>query len=242
MTEPTQPQYIHHGDGTWMSRGELYDNFRGLGGLKEYLYDWGGLNKWLFLQINSIRENSYDAMMVFISKLAEYKLFPYYLAAIFSFFILSLLIRKIRKKGAVKQRTFMWFGIFAVLIVGFAVNGVTTKVAKNVFSYPRPYVELAKSDVNLLEAEDGADDGYRSFPSGHVAFITFIIISLWPAFRSDLKWYSLFLIALVGWSRISVGMHYPADVVGAFLITSMVIIITRMIVYFLLRKFLRIVC
>lgn len=237
MSEITLGDYSKHS-----SVDDIFNAYANLGELKDFFYHWGGFNEWLFLKINGIRGDYYDAMMVLISKLGDKTLFPLYIACIASFALLSLLLRKLLKKGGVSARLTMWFGILLVLIIGFAVNVAFTHVTKDLFGYPRPYVALANQNIHLLEAPRSIDDGHRSFPSGHVAFITLLIIGLWPAFRDDWKWYSLLLIVVEGWSRISVGMHFPADVLGAATFSTLIVIGVRYAIYTTLRKIFNLVC
>lgn len=237
------PKHHTHtlGDRVDMTTEELFQDYRDIGSFKDWFYDWHGANEWLFIKINSIRGDYYDVAMQAITHLGNYRHFLYWLGAIFAYALLSLSLRKARKKGAVRPRSVMWIGIFVVLIVGFAVNGIMVKTMKEHFEFPRPYVALAQEQVNLLQVKD-ADDGLKSFPSGHVAFITFIIVSLWPAFRDDWKWWGLLPIALVGWSRVSLGVHFPADVVWSFLMSGLLIIMVRKVCYLLLHKLFRLTC
>jgi len=220
---------------------EMYQQIGDLGDAKHFFYDWGGLNKWLFKTINGIRNDSYDNVMVLISKMADHKNFLYFMAMLSIFVVCAILIRKLRGKGSIRPRLVMWLGIYLVLIVGYGVNGMVVRTIKDYMEFPRPFVELAKENVHQLEFRD-SDDNHRSFPSGHVAYITFLIIALWPAFSHDWRWYMLLIVPTVGWSRISLGMHYPADVVGGFLIASITIIIVRAVIYTILRKLFNIVC
>lgn len=237
MTDaPTLGEYSKHS-----TLNEVYDMFANLGGIKEFFYDWGGLNKWLFKVINDIRGDDYDRIMLLINKMGEHKQFPYFLIGLSIYVVFSLIIRKLRKKGSIRPRLTMWFGIYLVLFAGFMVNWGVITTLKDHFGMPRPYVELATENVHVLEIRD-SDDGYRSFPSGHVSFITFLIIALWPAFNERWRWYALLLPLAVGWARISLGVHYPADVLGGFTISAIDIIVVRAVIYTTLRKVFNIVC
>jgi membrane-associated phospholipid phosphatase len=241
MSEAPQPFHHTLGDGVNMTRGELFEHYRDVGSAKNWLYDWHGLNEWLFLKINSLRGEYYDMAIQFLTQLGNYRLFPYYLGGIFLVALADIGFRKIRRKGGVRPRMAMWFGIFLVLVIGFALNGLMVRTVKDAMDYPRPYVALAQENINLLQTPK-ADDDMHSFPSGHVAFITFLIISLWPAFPERWKFWPLLPIAIMAWTRVSVGMHFPADTLGAFLMTSLLIIAFRRALYTLLRKLFGLVC
>ena len=221
---------------------DVYDKFADLGNAKDFFYHWGGFNEWLFKAINGLRPGAeYDNVMLLINKLGDKMNFPYFVAGLLIYVLLSSLLRKARRKGAVRARLVMWFGIFSVLCVGFACELLVFNFLKDYFALPRPYVVFPPSEVTLLEIR-GAEDAYRSFPSGHTGFITVIIMSLWPLFADRWRWFTLLIIGAVAWARISLGVHFPADVLGGFIIATLLIIAVRYVIYTLYRKLLRLHC
>jgi signal peptidase II len=201
--------------------------------LKETLYDWNGTNEWLFLEINSIQGEYYDKAMVVLSSIADHHLFPYYMAALAFFAVLSYGIRKITKSGNASHTAAVWFGILAVLVAGYLTEGFIIGHAKNYFSYPRPYMALSH-DTRVL-GNPPQDDSYHSFPSGHTGFIILMIVGLWPILSSELKLAGAVLIPAVMWSRMALGMHFPADVTWSFIIFLPLILAVRAFVYRVLR-------
>jgi len=105
-------------------------------------------------------------------------------------------------------------GIIALCLVSIIVSIIKFSVAE-----PRPFVTL--KNVHLLETEI---DPF-SFPSGHTtnAFALTIVFGLnrkISIFKKPLKliWFLIPLAAIVGFSRIYIGVHYPLDVlVGAII-------------------------
>ncbi len=208
---------------------------------KELFYDWKGLNLWLFKAINSFHTAAYDAFMLFVTQIGNHRFFFPYLGVLFAYVLLNGIWRKLDKKGGTKQHFIMWFGVFLVLGIGFAVNGLIINGLKDYFEYPRPYAALSSDDVTLVE-EIKSGNEHRSFPSGHVAFVTLMILGMWPVLSSQLRALGLFMILLVAWSRVAVGVHFPADTLGAFLITSGIVIAVRILIYQALRKMFRLNC
>ncbi len=209
---------------------------------KEFFYDWMGGNEVLFLGINSIHSTQYDQFMRTISSIGDHKNFPFYFAAIFAYATCSILWKIIRGKNGKWQSTGIWFGILLMLVLGYGATGFVTKELKDHFSYPRPYIALASTGkVHTLEVIDHEDD-FHSFPSGHVAFTTFMVIALSPVLGPFLSWCGFWLIILMGWSRIALGMHFPVDVLGSVFAIAPIIMILRWAVYSSLRKLFGIRC
>ncbi len=209
---------------------------------KSIWYDWIGFNDWLFVAINSIRNPVYDDIMLKISFLGESRHFPYYFAAIFALLLLSLFRRLIAKHPIKWPYITSWLGVFVVLGVGFLVNVAAISVVKDHFSYPRPYVALASTgQVYKIETIEAEKD-YKSFPSGHVAFVTFLVVALAPLMSKEMLRAGMFFIALMAWSRISLGMHFPADTLASVTITVPLIMIVRAIIYSAMNKIFKIKC
>jgi pimeloyl-ACP methyl ester carboxylesterase/membrane-associated phospholipid phosphatase len=62
-----------------------------------------------------------------------------------------------------------------------------------------------------------AQDGY-GFPSGHMATMTAVTLTVWPYLSWPLRVAIVGLTVLVGWSRIYLGVHFPLDILGGFAI------------------------
>lgn len=102
------------------------------------------------------------------------------------------------------------------LLVLLVLLSVVVEVLKIVTNRERPYAFL--EDVNLLSYGGATSATDPSFPSGHTtrvfAFAT--LISL----RGNRKTWalSLTLAALVGVSRVYLGLHWPSDVLAGILV------------------------
>jgi membrane-associated phospholipid phosphatase len=118
---------------------------------------------------------------------------------------------------------FHWEAIAALFATIF--TPVVNVIVKDYIRRPRPTVDL----VNVF----GVLNSY-SFPSGHVmfyvgffGFIWFLVYTLlkrsWR--RTALLWILGILIALVGASRIYLGQHWPSDVLGAYLLGTLTLLV-----------------
>ena len=203
---------------------------------KGFLYDWVGTNEWLFKAINSLDgDPTYNALMEFLTGVGEHSNFIYYFIAIAVYAILDFVVRKINGNGGAGKSLVVWIGVLSVFASSYAVDGLAVKKLKDEFAYPRPYVVIAPEDITVL-GHKKADDDHHSFPSGHASFITVFICSLWPALLGKMPLYGALLIFAVCWSRIAMGMHFPADVIAGFLIALMVVLAVRYVLYTLFAK------
>jgi membrane-associated phospholipid phosphatase len=211
---------------------------------KEIIYDWIGGNAALFRSINSFNGPVYDNAMGAIYRATDYHKFPYYFIALIVFATLMLLLRKLRNQAGVRVYLGVWIGVFCVMAASYGVNTLAVNFLKANTDCARPYAAkgFEPGQVRLLipKNEDFNDD-YRSFPSPHVAFITVIIVSLWPVI-GELWWLGALTIPVVGWSVIAVGMNFPADVLGGFLLAFIIVLILRSIIYSLLYRLFALKC
>ena len=102
------------------------------------------------------------------------------------------------------------FTVLVSLLLDFLTINV---VLKELVARPRPFV------VNeLIEPLVGGVSPYRSFPSGHSggSFAAMFALYRWVPKKIGIP--ALFLASLVALSRLYVGVHYPTDILGGFII------------------------
>ena len=114
----------------------------------------------------------------------------------------------------------IWFA--ATVVLSIALN----TVIKVIIGRERP-------DIHRLAAF--ANEAGKSFPSGHSIFATIIFGSIFFICLGKLKNRSskillgilcIILIALIMFSRIFVGVHYPSDTIGGFLEGISILLLT----------------
>ena len=105
-----------------------------------------------------------------------------------------------------KQRRFLFEAIGAAILA----RGVITEVIRFFWHRNRPFVEQ-----NIAPLIDHSASG--SFPSGHAAF--FFAIGTVLYFYNK-KAGILFLMgsAVIGFARVTAGLHWPSDIAGGALI------------------------
>ena len=116
---------------------------------------------------------------------------------------------------------------YYLMTVGF-FGTLLNQFLKLACRVPRPWVR--DPEFTIVEAARGDATGY-SFPSGHTQSAVGIFGSL--AYTEKRKWLRIVLIvlaALVGFSRMYIGVHTPADViVGAAISVALIIIIRPLV-------------
>jgi membrane-associated phospholipid phosphatase len=110
-----------------------------------------------------------------------------------------------------------------VLGVSYLIDGLFLEIIKPLLDFPRPPLALPIGTVNIV----GIAEYHHSFPSGHASFIMLLVASIWPLLLGWQRWISVIFVAWVGISRVSVGAHFPADVLAGFGSAFLVVILVR---------------
>lgn len=176
------------------------------------IYDWGGFNRELFSIINGFRGPAIDALALANTRLGDVSNALWILSALVLLAICGEAgPQKFSSKCLPAGRKS--FEVLAVFAVGCAVTALLVFSAKAFFNMPRPYMVLPPGSVNVLAKPT---EPY-SLPSGHSALAMLVACVFWPYGR---KWWRGLLALCVCWvgiSRVSVGAHFPADVLAGYL-------------------------
>jgi len=147
---------------------------------------------WLFYFINIDLQNPFfDWFMPFITE--KYHWFPVWGV------IAVLLIWKGGKRGRIM--------VVLIIPVIFLSDQMAAHVLKPYFERARPCVALP--DVHLLVPKKSS----LSFPSAHASNF-FAVATFFGYYFRKYRLLFFFIAFLVGLSRISIGVHYPFDVLG----------------------------
>ncbi len=140
---------------------------------------------------------------------AEWILLPTLLLAVLG----GLALRFAPEHFRTQKLKYMTF-ISTFLFFSTAGPGLVANLFKRLIGRARP---MHMEELGLFHFQPVFNDWtFQSFPSGHAstmfAFATGVIF-LFP----KLRWWVLTLAALVGLSRIIIGVHYPTDIFAGFL-------------------------
>lgn len=195
--------------------------------MKFIFYDWGGLNAWLFHVINNVRGSFIDAVMQFGTDLGDHANFPLYIAAA-AIAGLTLSARAAaRDHGVADAVLWAWMVTLAVFACANAVDGLLIGWLKEWLDFPRPPQALSPESLHVI----GAPKYSHSLPSGHAAFAMTVAASLWPVLIRPARIGLVVYVLWVGLSRVSLGMHFPADVISGYALALIVVLPLRFILH-----------
>ncbi len=174
------------------------------------------LDTQLFLFLNGIHSSFWDPIMIFFS--GKLTWLPFYLAIVFFMYI-----------------KFGWRLVWPLLAVALVVtlaDQTSVHLFKNVFERLRPCHNPEIKE--LIHLATGRCAGGRfGFVSSHAANTFGVAVFLSQLFR--IRWFTIFILiwaAAVSYSRIYLGVHYPADIiVGGMLGTICGYIIWALLAY-----------
>ncbi|HEY6095983.1 MAG TPA: phosphatase PAP2 family protein [Gallionellaceae bacterium] len=182
--------------------------------MKEIFYDWGGLNVALFHLINDVHGGVLDRLMQLATALGDHGNFPLYL------FLLLLsgyvaVLRQPHATAAHRHAALRWLPVLVVFSAGYVADGWLIGALKPMLDFPRPPLALGEAAVHVV----GKAELHHSLPSGHASFAMLLIASVWPLLGRRGRQLGVAFVLWVGLSRISLGAHFPADVLGGYLLS-----------------------
>ncbi len=172
----------------------------------------------LFLFFNKLHTPFFDVLMKQISSKLIWV--PLYLIVLFFIF----------RKYKIKKGLLIF--LFFILVITLT-DQISVHLFKNIFQRLRPCYET--SIQNLVH--------YLSLPGGHYGFVSshaansfgFAFFSLLIFKNKKYSVFILFWASLVSYSRIYLGVHYPADIVGGAILG----VVISLLIYELIKPILR---
>jgi membrane-associated phospholipid phosphatase len=197
--------------------------------MKEIFYDWGGANVWLFHAINDIRFAWLDQLMLLGTYLGGHAMFSFYLVLL----TLSALVAvnmTAQNQEQYQASAKRWIAVIAVFSIAYWLDGLLLGFVKPYLDFPRPPLALLPETVHIV----GAAEYHHSLPSGHSTFAMMVVASLWPILNRKWRVAGVCFALWVGLSRISLGMHFPADVMAGYLLSLAVVLLVYVVIQRLL--------
>lgn len=170
------------------------------------LYDWGGFNVFLFQLINRHTPDWLSGA----ARLGGF--FGHYACGLVVLAALWFAKLKYAEEG-LRSEVAQISALLRRFSLGFALAFVVTASIKFGLDLPRPLMALG-ANVYVI----GEPERHFSLPSGHATFTALVLGLLWPVVSWRLRLALILYVLWVGWSRIAAGAHFPADVLGGWLV------------------------
>lgn len=193
--------------------------------MKAIFYDWGGANVWLFHAINDMRFAWWDQLMLLGTWLGGHAHFSFYLVLL-TLSALVALSRPATDAAVVQMQARRWLMVIAVFSLAYWLDGLLLGYLKPLLDFPRPPLALPPGSVHII----GTAEYHHSLPSGHSAFAMMVAASLWPVLGRSWRVAAGIFVAWVGISRISLGAHFPADVLAGFALSALVVMLVNVVI------------
>lgn len=173
--------------------------------LKWVFYDWYGWNRSLFETLNSGLPEAAQPLAHLGSALGSYWAAPFMLAA--------LLLWAKHSQAPLARSPARIIGQAHRFALACLLALVVTSVLKWGLDFPRPAIVIANG-VRVLAPVEST----HGFPSGHSVYAALVLGTLWPLLSRRLQAALVVTILWVGYSRIAMGAHFPADVLAGWLV------------------------
>lgn len=154
----------------------------------------------ILLWLNNLAVSNHALSSAFVI-LAKYA--PFVFALLFAVFFL------VKSSDTPRMRK----TILLSILFGVAAVFINYLIAMFVYR-PRPFTVLPSDQLQLL-IPHAAD---TSFPSDHGVFSAVFAVGMLRAPGKLVKWIFIVTALLVGVSRIVVGVHWPSDILGSFIL------------------------
>lgn len=173
----------------------------------------------LFLWLNSFHNEFMDSVMLIITHRLTW--IPFYVV------LLIYLYKHVEQKKII---------VIASIIVAVGLaDFVTAGLMKPFFMRLRPCHNYELSAFIHVAGKCGGNFG---FASSHAAntFALFTALWMWLGWKNNWTKFTLVWALVVGYSRIYVGVHYPADILVGMLVGLCTAVFTYQITKMLLKK------
>jgi membrane-associated phospholipid phosphatase len=187
--------------------------------MQRFFYDWWGINKELFIKINQC--TNIHKLPVILQKLSDL----FFIANFSVGYIIICIIFYFKIKNSTDKENKFSIIYYELTRVGicYSLFGLTFAALKFSINLPRPFCSLPAAEF-LTIANIDSERCLSSFPSAHTGLSIFVAYCLWPYVNNLLRFLLCFVILAVATSRLTLAMHYPADIFYSAIVATFVIV------------------
>lgn len=208
--------------------------------MKEVFYDWLGYNTEIFHILNNFGNRSIlPQLLKYLSWLFNIENFAiYYLLICYFCYWYICKGDKSLKMEAVKNKFWLTYNNLIRIGICYAVFGLTYAALKFSVNLPRPFCSLQpetfKTIINTLD-----ERCMSSFPSSHAGLAFMATWFLWRYFGALTHFCLIVMTCMVAFARITLAMHYPADIIYSYIIVLVVLSISQAVFKLFERNLIR---
>ncbi|WP_341749269.1 MULTISPECIES: phosphatase PAP2 family protein [unclassified Candidatus Tisiphia] len=194
----------------------------------ELLYNFQGLNQEIFLWINGI--TNHFSIIAYILQIISYcfNITNFAIAYLIYCIYFYTQLKKIQDFNHRQSKFWAIYNKMVMIGIIYTIFGCIYALLKFSVNLPRPFCSLPiNSFVTIANIE--LERCLSSFPSSHSGLALLVAYCIWSYITIRQKIIAILIVILVAISRITLAMHYPADIIYSFLITIIIIILGRIV-------------
>lgn len=193
----------------------------------DIIYNFGVWNKQLFYLIN------HNTNIGIFPYLLQYISLPFFIANFAFYYLVAcayfyLHLKKIQNDFLRQQKFWIIYDQLVSIGIIYALFGFIYAALKFSVNLPRPFCSLPLDSFTTI-ANIAYERCLSSFPSAHTGLALLMTYFCWQYLNRFWQVIAVIINLLVGLSRISLAMHYPADVIYSLIIAIIVIFLGNIV-------------
>ena len=190
--------------------------------MKNIFYDFYGYNEQLFLIIHKFTNGQLQPALLIISDLFEFYNFTFNFVIASAFLAMKI---KCAPKTQQQQRFELYFEKLFEIGVIYCLFILVFTLSKYSFNFQRPLCGIIDISTPIAIETIRCTS---SFPSAHAVMSLFIAYCLWPYLSLvGARIFAGVIIVITGIARMSLALHFPADIFYGYLIAVICILAGR---------------
>ena len=195
----------------------------------DFFYNFQGFNQEVFLAINQL--TNHFSTIAYILQIFSYCFNLTNFALVYFVLCLYFYIQLRHTKDPDLRSSKFWIIYNNMVMIGitYTIFCITYAILKFTVNLPRPFCSL-DPNIFVTIANTSLERCLSSFPSSHTGLAILVCYYTWPYTTTfSQKIIACMVVIIVAISRITLAMHYPADIIYSFFIAILLIIIGRIV-------------